>query len=73
MMSTAHHDRHNKLLLYARYGVAEYWIVDPENKAVGLYGLDGETYRVSGICLAGDTVATGQFASAQIKIDTIFA
>lgn len=70
---TAHHDRHNKLLLYARYGVAEYWIVDPENKALELYVLDGETYRVSGIYLAGDTVATGQFVPAQIQIDAIFA
>ena len=70
---TAHHDRHNKLLLYARYGVAEYWIVDPENKALELYVLDGETYRVSGIYLAGDTVATGQYVPAQIQIDAIFA
>ena len=70
---TAHHDRHNKLLLYARYGVAEYWIVDPENKAVELYILDGETYRVSGIYLSGDAVTSGQFAPAQIHIDAIFA
>jgi Uma2 family endonuclease len=70
---TAHHDRHNKLLLYARYGVAEYWIVDPENKAVELYILDGETYRVSGIYLSGDTVTSGQFAPAEIQVDAIFA
>jgi Uma2 family endonuclease len=70
--STAHHDRHTKLLLYAQYGVAEYWIIDPDNKAVELYLLDGETYRVSGIYLAGDTVATGQFSAAKIQVDTIF-
>jgi len=71
--STAHHDRHTKLLLYAQYRVAEYWIIDPDHKAVELYLLDGETYRVSGIYLTGDTVATGQFAAAKIQVDTIFA
>lgn len=35
--STAEIDRTTKLKLYARFGVEEYWIVDPEGPAVEIY------------------------------------
>ncbi len=39
--STRRHDRLVKLNLYQRAGVREYWIVDPENKAVQVFLQDG--------------------------------
>ena len=39
--STRRHDRLIKLGLYQRAGVREYWIVDPENKAVQAFLQDG--------------------------------
>lgn len=39
--STRRHDRLVKLGLYQRAGVREYWIVDPENKAVHVFLQDG--------------------------------
>ena len=39
--STRRHDRLVKLDLYQRAGVREYWIVDPENKAVQVSLQDG--------------------------------
>lgn len=39
--STRRHDRLIKLGLYQRAGVREYWIVDPENKAVQVFLQDG--------------------------------
>jgi Uma2 family endonuclease len=71
--STARADRKIKPPLYAKYGVAEYWLVDPEDQSVEVFVLDGETYRVAGIYLAGDTIKVGRFADAQIAIDSIFA
>ena len=71
--STARADRKIKPPLYAKYGVAEYWLVDPEDQSVEVFVLDGETYRVAGIYLAGDTIKAGRFADAQIAIDSIFA
>ena len=71
--STARADRKIKPPLYARYGVAEFWLVDPEDQSVEVFVLDGETYRVAGIYLAGDTIKAGRFADAQIAIDSIFA
>lgn len=35
--STAEVDRTTKLKLYARYGVAEYWIIDPDNCSAEIY------------------------------------
>jgi Uma2 family endonuclease len=46
--STAAVDRGRKLTLYARGGVREYWIVDPEAQVVEQHVLEGERYRLVG-------------------------
>ena len=35
--ATEERDRHYKKTLYARYGVKEYWVVDPKEKTVEVY------------------------------------
>lgn len=71
--NTAHTDRHRKLPRYAESGIAELWLIDPDDQAVEIYLLDGESYRVAGIFLSGDTINVGRFADAQIAVDEIFA
>ncbi len=71
--STARADRKIKPPLYAKHGVAEFWLVDPEDQSVEVFVLDGDSYRMSGVDLAGDTIKVGRFAEAQITIDSIFA
>ncbi|HXF60229.1 MAG TPA: Uma2 family endonuclease [Caldilineaceae bacterium] len=71
--STTRTDRKIKLPLYARYGVPEYWLVDPDDPSVEIFLLDGESYRVGGIFLSGDTISVGAFAPAQITVDSIFS
>ena len=45
---TWHTDRGNKMKLYRRFGVAEYWIVDPKNQAIEIHALqNGECELVS--------------------------
>ena len=46
VLSTGRENRDRDLLvkrqLYAKYGVAEYWIIDPENRQVGVYLQNGQ-------------------------------
>lgn len=80
--STARTDRFVKLMLYARYGVAEYWIVDVDEHAVTVHILEGDRYRVGGVFLAedrdgagtgdGTVINVGQFGEAEIGVERIF-
>lgn len=45
--STAARDRGIKLKAYARFGVKEYWIVDPEGQTIELYRLAPEGYELT--------------------------
>ncbi|HUW66072.1 MAG TPA: Uma2 family endonuclease, partial [Spirochaetia bacterium] len=50
--TTAHDDRNAKFKNYEKYGVREYWIVDPKEKTVEIFVLKGERFlpvqRVTG-------------------------
>ena len=46
--STARRDRGRKMELYARYGVPEYWIVDPVANTLEVYVLTGTAYELAG-------------------------
>jgi len=39
-------DRVAKAALYARYGVRQYWVVDPEARILEVYQLEGAAYRL---------------------------
>lgn len=45
--STSAGDRGIKFDDYAAHGVAEYWIIDPEEEVVEQYWLDGDHYRLA--------------------------
>ena len=42
--STAKNDKTVKKDVYARCGVQEYWLVDPDGKSIEVYRLDGQAY-----------------------------
>ena len=41
--STAGRDRGRKMQIFARYGVTEYWIIDPPARSVEIFWLNGKT------------------------------
>ncbi len=53
--STARHDLHEKQDAYARAGVTEYWIVNPDANMVELLVLKDNVYRSSGL-FAGEAI-----------------
>jgi Uma2 family endonuclease len=69
--STARHDFLYKFNTYRRAGVREYWIVNPDEKILQTYILDGDAYKVSGYD-AGDTVPVTVLPGCSIDLATVF-
>ena len=57
--STARNDRGRKRDLMARYRVPEYWIVDPDQRAIEVFVLTSEGYGPARIVTDGSFVVGG--------------
>lgn len=56
--STQERDKLVKRNLYAKYGVKEYWIVDPSAKNVEILSLSGQGYKLSGVFFIDDVLSS---------------
>ena len=54
--STEARDRKRKKGLFARFGVPEYWIVDPVANTIELYVLEAGSYTLVAVCTEHDEV-----------------
>jgi Uma2 family endonuclease len=54
--STAATDRGKKMQMFARYGVREYWIVDPAAESIEVYELSGSAYALLLTAASADIV-----------------
>ena len=70
--STRRHDRILKFNTYLRAGVREYWVVDPEDKAVSVHILDNGRY-VTGVYGETDKLSVHVLAGCEIDLKDIFA
>ncbi len=58
---------------YAKAGISEYWIVDPQEKQITVLVLEGQSYREHGVFSQG-TVATSVLLSGfSASVDAVFA
>lgn len=69
--STARLDRMEKFSEYARAGVGEYWIVDPDARTVEVYALEGGADRLRGRWGPGETASSGLLADLEVKVDEV--
>lgn len=65
-------DMKKKKQLYQRFGVREYWIVNPEEKKVEIYLLHGGRYELKGVFLKHDTIESEQIQDLKISLQEIF-
>ena len=66
--STRSKDREIKMPLYARYGVAHAWLVDPEAETLEAYELRGAQWAQLAVYGATDTLAVAPFEAAAFRV-----
>ena len=70
--TTEERDRGIKLQLYHRYGVQEYWLVDPDERTVEVLALSPEGYQVLGQYSGDEVVSSQVLAGFRRSAEEIF-
>lgn len=68
--SNPSHDYITKLSMYHDAGVREYWIVDPQNKKIYVYNMEGETFMLNAHSFH-DTVKARIFEDLSIDFSSL--
>jgi Uma2 family endonuclease len=71
--STAYYDMKKKYRIYEKFGMKEYWIVDPEMKNVELFSLSEQGKYVMNADVTGQgTVKSGILNEFEIALEDVF-
>lgn len=70
--STAARDRGRKLAMFERFGVQEYWIVDPVAERVEIRTLEHGRYRLALSAGRGEELVSGVLAGFACRVETLF-
>jgi Uma2 family endonuclease len=57
---------------YARARIAEYWIVDPQERRITVLTLDGNAYRVHGEFIPGQKATSVMFPAFGVDVNAVF-
>lgn len=71
--STSHNDKIRKKAVYERFGVKEYWIVDPVHLFVDQFILEQQKYILAHTYGSKDTIHSNLFSCIKIDLDSIFS
>lgn len=58
---------------YAKAGIHEYWIVDPQEHRITVLVLDGQSYREHGVFGPGSQATSQLLAGFSVSVDAVFA
>jgi len=70
--ATEDRDRHYKKTLYARHGVKEYWIVDPDGKTVEVYTLGEKGFELVRACEASEALKSPLLEGLEVDLNEVF-
>ena len=70
--STHRHDRVRKLRLYARFGIQEYWLVQPYPAVIEVLHLTGGDYRIAGAYTDVETLRSPTFPELALDLSEVF-
>ena len=71
--STATTDRGRKMRMFARYGVPEYWIVDPIAPRIEIHALENGEYRATQVAAGDATAESVVLPGLRFKAARVFA
>lgn len=71
--STGKHDRQTKFEIYERFGVREYWIVDPFMQTIEIFVRRDERYQRQGVYSGEDMVNSDVLSALSFPAQEIFA
>jgi Uma2 family endonuclease len=71
--STESKDREVKMPIYARFGVAYAWLLDPRAHTLEAYALEGGAWREIGRFAGGARVSVAPFDAVTISLDDLWA
>lgn len=71
--SNRSHDQTLKRSVYARFGIPEYWIVEPDDGWVEVLGLESGSYRLVARLKRADTLTSQVFPQLSIPLAPVFA
>lgn len=66
-------DLETKRQEYAQAGIAEYWIIDPQEQRITVLTLDGPTYRVHGEFIPGQQATSVLLPGFTVAVAEVFA
>ncbi len=69
---TAARDRSIKLRAYARYGIREYWIADPDGRTIEVYRLGSGGYELANTFLEAETLTSPLLPEFTLPLAGIF-
>jgi Uma2 family endonuclease len=65
-------DRVAKRQLYGKYGVKEYWVVDPEDKSIEIYLLDGKSLKLHAVLKENEEITSSVLPGFSCKVEDLF-
>ena len=70
--ATAERDRTYKRTLYARHGVKEYWLVDPETKTIEVLELGERGYERAGLYKGDEVLTSPLLPGLRVPLSEVF-